>query len=199
MDEDAIWACVEEQRLGMADLLAGLDEAQWEAPSLCDGWRVRDVAAHLTIAPLLTVPELVTGLLRARGSFNRFVLDDARRRAQASPEEIVAALRRVASSRRHPAPTKPIDPLVDVLVHGQDIAVPLGIDRAVPTDAAVAAADHVWGSGFPFRARARLAGHRLVATDATWSAGDGTPVEAPIQRLLLLLTGRLTPALAASG
>lgn len=50
---------------------------------------------------------------------------------------------------------------------------------------------NVWCSGFPFRARTRLAGRRLVATNTEWAAGDGELLEAPIERLLLAMTGRL--------
>lgn len=193
LDEERIWEVVRHERLDLADLLESLTPAQWDASTPCVGWRVRDVAAHLTIAPRLRVPSMAVGLLRARGDFNRFVLDDGRRRGARAPSEIVAELRSLAASRRHPRPTKPIDPMVDMLVHGQDIAAALGRPRAMPVDAAVAGAEHVWRSGFPFKARQRLAGYRLVATNASWTAGDGDLVEAPIERLLTLLTGRGAP------
>jgi uncharacterized protein (TIGR03083 family) len=48
MDKDAVWAAIDSQRLRTADLLEGLSEEQWRHPSLCDGWTVRDVAAHLS-------------------------------------------------------------------------------------------------------------------------------------------------------
>ena len=193
MHEERIWQVVEHERLGLADLLEDLTPAQWEAPTMCEGWRVRDVAAHLTIAARLRVPQMVAGMVRARGNFDRFVFDDARRRAARPPAELIAELRALAGSRRHPRPTKPIDPMVDMLVHGQDIALAVGTARAMPTDAAVAGSDHVWTSSFPFRARTRLAGYRLQATNADWAAGEGELVEAPVERLLLVLTGRLSP------
>jgi hypothetical protein len=87
-----------------------------------------------------------------------------------------------------------LEPLIDVLVHGQDIALPLGRPRAVPVDAATTAATRVWTVGWPLRtafaARRRLAGLRLVATDVDWSVGEGDEVAGPIDALLLLLTGR---------
>jgi hypothetical protein len=60
----------------------------------------------------------------------------------------------------------------------------------MPVQAAVAAADHVWGRSFPFRARRRLRGFELVATDAPWRAGVGVRVEGPMSALLLLVSGR---------
>ncbi|MEW1953139.1 maleylpyruvate isomerase N-terminal domain-containing protein [Terrabacter sp. NPDC080008] len=35
------------ERTDLADLLAGLNPAQWLVESLCEGWRVRDVVAHV--------------------------------------------------------------------------------------------------------------------------------------------------------
>lgn len=194
MDDERIWQVVEQERRSLADLLESLAPEQWDAPTMCDGWRVREVAAHLTIAARLTVPQMVAGMVRARGDFNRFVYEDGRRRGARPSAELVAELRSLAASRRHPRPTKPIDPMVDVLVHGQDIATAVGVERSMPRDAAEAGAQHVWESTFPFAAQRRLAGQRLVATDGDWSVGEGPDViEAPIDRLLLLLTGRLQP------
>jgi hypothetical protein len=75
-------------------------------------------------------------------------------------------------------------------LHGQDIAVPLGIDRPMPTDAAVAAARRVWSMGFPFHAHRRMLGVELVATDAEFRVGQGRVVEAPIRDILMALAGR---------
>ena len=190
---DAVWAEIERQRHDLADLFETLDEQQWRMPSLCRGWTVADVAAHVTFAARARPLAAMAGLVRARGSFNRYVAQDARQRSQLPKQELISELRAVAGSRSHPPLTTPVDPLVDVLVHGQDVAVPLHIDRRMPAAAAEAAADRVWSMSFPFWARRRLRGHRLVATNADWSAGDGVVVEAPIERLLLMLTGRLSP------
>jgi len=83
-----------------------------------------------------------------------------------------------------------LEPLVDVLVHGQDIAIPLGRTRPVPAVAAMAAADRVWPDLFPWRPARKLGGFRFAATDCSWPAGDGQLVEGPIAAILLLLTAR---------
>ena len=49
MDRDQIWQTIDAQRRNVADLLEDLSENQWRWPSLCAGWTVRDVAAHLTL------------------------------------------------------------------------------------------------------------------------------------------------------
>jgi hypothetical protein len=84
-------------------------------------------------------------------------------------------------------------------VHGQDVAVPLGLELDLPPDAVAAAATRICANDKLFRARTRLGGYRLVATDTSWSAGSGPAVRRPIGALLLLLTGRTAAAGATIG
>ena len=189
MDRDELWTAIDTERALLADLLDGLDEQEWERPSLCAGWRVRDVAAHLTLAhagPAFAVPALV----RARGNVDRMVHDTACVAALAPPDELVAGIRGMVGSRRHAVGTTQLEPLIDVLVHGQDIAVPLGRERPVPPMAAAAAAGRVWSMGWPFWARRRARGVQLTATDSDWRAGAGPAVRGTTGELLLFLTGR---------
>jgi uncharacterized protein (TIGR03083 family) len=196
MDRDESWRVIAEQRLSLADLLESLTEAEWEAPSLCDGWRVRDVAAHVAMA---SQPPgawfMVREGVRARGRFHRLNHDVAVRHAGRPTSQIVGELRDFAASRALPAVTNYRNVLFDILVHGQDIAVPLGRDRPMPLDAARAGATRVWTMGWPFWARRRLRGVRLVATDTDWTAGEGAALHGPTDALLLLLTGRIAVAL----
>ena len=193
VDDDAVWTATDRERLDLADVLEGLSDEQWAQPSLCSGWRVRDVAAHLALAHTPLVPAIVT-MVRARGSFDRMVRETAVRHATAPTSQLVAEIRGMAGSRRHAPGITCLEPLVDALVHGQDIAIPLGRPRTMPVEAAATAATRVWGYRWPmsnvFRAHTRLRGLELVATDVDWSVGQGARVEGPIQSLLLLLTGR---------
>lgn len=196
MDAEQSWRVIVEQRLGLADLLDGLSDAQWETPSLCDGWRVRDVAAHVAMAaqPPGAWFMLREGV-RARGSFHRLNHDVAVRHAARPTGQIVAELREFAASRALPAVTNYRNALFDILVHVQDIAIPVGVARPMPVDGARAGATRVWTMGWPFWARRRLRGVRLVATDTDWSVGEGAELRGPIEALLLLLTGRAAVAL----
>lgn len=191
METGEIWRYVDSERASLADLLSGLTAEEWRTPSLCPRWTVREVAAHVISSPQARVLPVVVGMVRWRGDFNRLILEEARRAAtQYSTDEIVAQYGRFAGSRKHPIGTAPVDPLLDVLIHGQDIAVPLGRRRVMPPEAARAAADRIWTKSFPFKARKRLAGLRLVASDLDWSVGDGEEVRGPIEALVLLLSGR---------
>jgi uncharacterized protein (TIGR03083 family) len=200
MDLDEVWRTIDEQRTELADLMGTFTAQDWQTPSLCEGWRVREVAAHLTLAQS-TFREVLPDAVRARGSFNRMIRDSAIRQAALPVEEYADRLRAMVGSRRTAPFISDLEPLLDVLVHGQDIVRPLGRPRSMPTDAAATAAQRAWSMGFPFRARRRLRGFRLVATDHSWSVGEGTVVEAPVADLLLLVTGRdvVLPDLAGPG
>ena len=173
MDRDEVWRAIDGERVSLADLLDRLGDQEWETLSLCAGWRVRDVAAHLTMAHARLFPVAVAAV-RARGNFDRMIHDSAVRQARRLPvREYAPRLRAMAGSRRKAPGVSHLEPLIDVLVHGQDIAIPLGRPRPMPVPAAVAAADRVWPSLYPWRAGRKLSGFRLAATDCSWSAGDG--------------------------
>jgi len=190
VDRDAVWQHVDEQRAALADVLEGLGPDEWDHPSLCAGWKVRDVAAHVISSPQSGLGTVSVAMLRAKGNFNRCILDEGKRAGIRPTAQILADYRQYAGSRRRPPGTTYLDPLLDVLVHTQDIVVPLGRRHDMPPAAACAAAGRVWGTSFPFRARKNLAGLRLVASDVAWSVGDGPAVHGPMASLLLVLTGR---------
>jgi uncharacterized protein (TIGR03083 family) len=200
MDRDELWTTIDTERTSLADLLAGLTPAEWERPSLCAGWRVREVAAHLTLAHT-GAAVAVPALIRARGSFDRMVHDTACAAAGAPTGELVAAIRAMVGSRRHAVGTTELEPLLDVLVHGQDVAVPVGRERPMPPTAAAIAATRVWSMGWPFWARRRLRGVSLVATDLDWRVGAGPAVYGRIADLLVLVAGRrhVLPRLSGPG
>ncbi|MFI7674579.1 maleylpyruvate isomerase family mycothiol-dependent enzyme [Actinophytocola sp. NPDC049390] len=193
MDREQAWQAIEQERRRLADLLADLADDEWDTPSLSAGWRVRDVAAHVALAPQPPGPwEMVAWAVRARGSFHRLNHDISVAHAESrTGAELVAELRAHAASRRLPALTGYRNILFDTLVHVQDVAIPLHRVLPMPVAAARAGATRVWTMGWPFWARRRLAGFRLVATDTLWAVGDGEQVVCgPIEALLLLLTGR---------
>lgn len=192
-DLDAVWRAIDTERARLADVLDGLNDGEWETPSLCEGWRVRDVVAHVTLAHMRP-GQLLVEALRARGSYDRMVHDSAVRKAAAPPEQLVAELRKMVGTRRKLVGISARESLIDVLVHEQDIALPLGLALPMPLEAATEAADRVWNTPWPlsvaFHVRRRVQGLRLVADDVEWSAGAGAVVQGPVEALLLLMTGR---------
>jgi uncharacterized protein (TIGR03083 family) len=158
MDTDGKWAAIARERRALSGLLAGLDEPQWESPSLCAQWRVR----HVALTPRSPgVGRIVLRAIGARGDFDALNRDMARAHADRAHADLVTELHADAGSRRKPAITTLDNLLFDVLVHVQDIAVPLGLSHAMPLDAARAGAERVWRMGWPFHARRTLRGLRL--------------------------------------
>jgi uncharacterized protein (TIGR03083 family) len=193
VDAEECWQVVAAERRSLATLLDDLPAEAWETPSLCAGWRVRDVAAHLTLgASPLSWPARLAWGVRTAGRFHRLNHDVAVAYAARPTALIAADLREHASSRRLPVPlvTNHLTTLVDVLVHGQDIAIPLALHRDMPAAAARAAAGKVWTMGWPYWARRRLRGVSLRATDIDCAFGSGPRIEGPIAAILLLLAGR---------
>ena len=190
---------VSAERRRLADHVADLTDAQWATPSLCTAWTVRDVIAHLTVTTRLTVPRLLRAALRARGSFDRMEVGLAAERAAAyTTAELVAQLRESAgSTRRFPGST-PMDPLMDLVVHGQDIARPLGRRYVSPPEVVAACLAYVATSRFMGGPR-RLSGVRLVSTDTRWTLGDGAELRGPDIDLLLVAAGRRAGLAALDG
>ncbi|WP_433715433.1 maleylpyruvate isomerase family mycothiol-dependent enzyme [Nocardia sp. CA-084685] len=201
MGRDAQWRVIEQQRRAVADVLDDLVPNEWELPSLCANWRIRDVAAHIALAPQPPGPvDMVREGWRARGRFHRMNHDVSVRYADAK-HDLAAEIRAHAASRKLPLVTNYRNILFDIMVHGQDIAIPTGRRLELPIEAAATAATRVWTMGWPFWAKHRLEGFRLVATDADWAVGAGDEVCGRIADLLLLTTGRsvVMPRLSGAG
>ena len=172
-DLDEIWTAIDDQRVRTVEMLEELTDEQWEHPSLCEGWTVRHVAAHLTLQRqhLSDVVRLLVEhprLLRSVG-LNRMIHDSAVVRAALPTDEIVARIRAGIGSRRHNSFVTPRETLTDSLVHAQDMAIPLGIDLEMQTVGALIAArphvgdpTHLARHGGPTAADRRLPtrGHR---------------------------------------
>jgi uncharacterized protein (TIGR03083 family) len=188
MDSQTIWRHIDTERAALADLLESLPPPAWDQPSLCQGWSVRDVGAHLAFSHA-RVRDLIWPAVRSGFRYNTMIRDAAVR-SPLTHEQIVATLRGFVGSRRRAPFVSELEPLLDVLVHFQDICVPLGIEHPMPVDAAVAVANRLLSLRGPVRLWDPPRGVRLVATDVDWATGDGAVHEATIQSHLLTLTGR---------
>jgi|SRR5690348_9186405 uncharacterized protein (TIGR03083 family) len=196
MDE-AYWSAVRTMRLRIADLLESLSPAEWNAPSLCRGWRVRDVAGHLALIPTITTWDMLAVAPQAQFNPNRINTLLAVRQGAGNSNEIAAKIRQHAGERRTAKVLDTRNSLFDAIVHSQDIALPLGRDFAVPVEYSREGLRRVWAMGWPFNARRNLAGLTLRATDTDWTAGTGPEVAGDALSLLLLLTGRSTAVMDA--
>jgi len=178
----------------IADLLAGLSPEQWDAPSLCGEWRVRDVAGHLVWRLGHTNMDLVRSLGRAMldGRFlnpNRGIDMVSRTAAEADPAELVAALRRIAGDRMAGHGHHGVTELTEAVVHGFDIARALDLTLPVaPTVTGAVALRRALIAPTPIKAVLRR--RTLVATDALWRVGRGLAFEGTAEDIVLFLFGR---------
>lgn len=190
LEPDQVAAAVSAERLALADLMAQLSEEELATRSLCAAWTVRDVLAHLTTTTRLRIPMLARAILRARGSFDRMEVDlAADRAARFSTAELIDQLRESAqSSRRFPG-SSAMDPLMDLVVHAQDVARPLGRVHETPAPVRAAVLSYLTTNRLMGGPK-RIAGLRLESTDSPWAAGTGPLVRGSDAELLLALAGR---------
>jgi uncharacterized protein (TIGR03083 family) len=113
MNEDELWAAIDAQRVRTVRLLQDLTPADWELASLCDGWRVRDVAAHLTMQQM-TLGDALKALFRHPGGMNHVNHANAVSAANRPTEELIAEIGGMIGSRRHNVGVTPRDTLIDI-------------------------------------------------------------------------------------
>lgn len=189
MDEP--FAVISAERRAFADTLEALTPEQWATPSLCGGWTVKDVAAHMLVGPTASMPEFLVAMATSRFDFHRANLKLTASRAKGSPHELVALIREHADSRFTPPRQDWRAPLMDLFIHRLDCLVPLEL----PSDRPLAP----WANILDFLvepATQRFFGRRLapevtlVATDLSWSHGSGPQVAGTAEALGLALTLR---------
>jgi uncharacterized protein (TIGR03083 family) len=194
MDDIQVWAAIDRRRRDTADYLAGLPPDDWDRPSLCEAWTVREVGAHLALAGLPR-RRLVPLLLRYPGSTNRMIRDASAALARRlTDEQIVAAIREMIGLHTPFPGLTCREALIDQVGHTQDITLPLGRELPIPAEEIAEAADRV--VSYRGRGSARVFhtlptdGLRLIADDHDWATGEGPVVTGSMRDLFLLLTGR---------
>lgn len=197
-DRPRIAEQIRAERERLSAIFDGLDPAQWSANSLCEGWRAREVLAHMTMPFRLSGPRILGGLIRARFRFAAFADRDARRATAALADRELAALYRsnVTHPWRPPGGGQ-IDALSHEVIHGLDITEPLGLP-APPAERIGLVLDGSGSSGLAYFG-VDLAGRKLVATDADAAVGEGEQLRLPAKDLLLIVTGRKALAEALEG
>ncbi len=182
---------IRDERLAFADLLDRLEPEQWATPSLCQGWTVREVAAHVTVGPSGSMREVAVAMLAARGNLARAMDSMAKKRAARPTEELVGLLRKHADSDFTPPGMDWQAPLSDLFLHREDVSRPLGL----PSDRPVEGWELVLAFLVTRKARRAFVRPGLpeltyAATDADWTHGSGSVVSGPASSLALAMAGR---------
>src|SRR4051794_9128768 len=166
------------ERTDLADLLATLTPEQWSAPSLCEGWRVRDVVAHLMSFDDVSALGMVRRAIRGRiVHINQVGVDEL---AGLSTDQLLDRFRARLRPQGLATTFAGWLALVDATIHHQDIRRPLGMPRQIPADRLRQVLDvTVCSPELPGRRISR--GVRLTPTDLDWSHGSGPEVTGPAE------------------
>jgi uncharacterized protein (TIGR03083 family) len=178
----------------LAGLLTDATPAQWDTPSLCEGWRVREVIAHLTMATRYSEEEIMAGLRECGFDFTRLSNQIAARDAGLPAGELVASLRSEVMQRWAPPGGGYHGALNHVVIHGLDVTVPLGVPRRTPDDAIRVILDDLTRGDVHENFGISIKGRCLRATDLDWSYGSGPALTAAAADLALAMCGRAVPA-----
>jgi uncharacterized protein (TIGR03083 family) len=184
-----IWAVLRTEREALAVDLQPLDERAWVTPSLCPGWTVRDVLAHITALARMTPAKFFQKLVASGFSPARLQSRDITLEKGSSVEETLARFRGIAASKNR-LPGQDRTALGETLLHAEDIRRPLGIPHDYPLDALVIVAELYKGSNLIAGTKRRIAGLALQATDIGWRTGSGRVVSGPMLSLLMAMAGR---------
>ena len=216
------------ERRALAGVLAALPASSWDAPSLCAGWRVREVVAHMTMPFRYTGERFMAEITSSAGDFTAMSDRCAKRDAAAPPADLLAALRDNAGHPWQPPGGGLIGALTHDVIHGLDFTVPLttgplttvplttgplttgplstgplttgplSTGRFVPAERLLLVLRSVTGPALEHFGT-DLAGLELRATDLDWSFGAGQPLSGAAQDLLLVVAGRSLPPGHLSG
>jgi uncharacterized protein (TIGR03083 family) len=185
-----VWETVHGERARLVADLDGLSDRQWSTPSLCPGWTVHDVLAHLVDTAKTSRISFVRRMIAARFDFDGDNAVGVAREKRDDPAATLQAMRAVIPLTLTP-PAAWATRLVEAFVHGEDIRRPLGIASQYPRDEVVdalryqARASAAVGGG-----RDRVQGLRLAATDNDCVLGAGAEVTGRAIDLLLAVSGR---------
>jgi uncharacterized protein (TIGR03083 family) len=175
------------ERTDLADFLATLTLDQWNAPSLCARWRVRDVVAHVMSFDGVTLLGMLRRAIRGRMvNINQVGVDEL---ASLTPEQLLDRLRARLRPQGLATTFGGRLALLDVTIHHQDIRRPLGLSRTIPVERLrCVLSDSLRSPELPGWHLAR--GVRLAPTDLDWSHGSGPDVTGPAEAVLMAVAGR---------
>jgi uncharacterized protein (TIGR03083 family) len=189
---DNIWTTIAAERGALADDLSDLTPAQWDTPSMCGEWTVRDIVAHLSASITLTPITFFLGMAKARFNIHRFRNERIGKYRGDDPVDTLAKFRGL-QNYTSASPGAKIPLLGEVVIHGADVRRPLGIPHTYRPGAVRQVIDFYKHKNLFIGAKDRIAGLALEATDNGWQHGEGDAVEGPLLSLLLAMSGR-TPA-----
>jgi uncharacterized protein (TIGR03083 family) len=192
MNADRVYARTTRNRLEIADVLDSLDPEHWHAPTLCEGWTVRHLAAHLIQPMLIGFGRFFLVAVRHRGNTPATVDHFARAIARREPSELIALLRHHARDKVDPPRVGPMGPFAETCIHLRDIARPLNLPATAKQEDWLDLLTYLTSPdpAPSLTTPQRTAGLMLVATDTEWRHGSGSRVAGSLEALTMAITGR---------
>src|SRR5438270_7671755 len=183
------WPFIHAERKALIADLEALTDEQWDTPSLCEGWSVRDVVAHMAAEAKLSAGGFFGSLIASGFRFESVQAKGIAAERGADGADTLNRFREVLTSTKKPP--GPVDTMLcEVIVHSEDVRRPLGIAHDYPAEWTTRGAGFYRGSNLIIGGKKRAAGLTFRATDADWSAGSGPEVAGPAASLLLAISGR---------
>jgi uncharacterized protein (TIGR03083 family) len=190
---DTVAAMFEAEQVAFESLIRGLAPEQWELPSLCPGWTVRDVVVHAAFHTHRA------GLRETFGSTEKYTALLVEREHADTIDGLIAWF-------ASPAPTSARGNKVNVcelVIHQEDVRRALGSPRSYPEDTMRMCLERCTtmnGTIFILDRKHRLGhGLRLVATDIAWSKGNGPEVAGTGEAMLMAIAGRAAALVDLTG
>jgi uncharacterized protein (TIGR03083 family) len=180
-----VWAVVDDERRDVLAFLDSLTAGDREHDSLCDGWRIREVVAHLIWVPTVTIGSVIIPTLLAGFKLDRMIDREAKRGAKQEWSELREQFSATIGDRRLPPKTDVGGVLADVFVHHQDMRRPLGQSRHIGEDRLRLVLEQV-----NKEAGSYAKGLTLKATDLVFEEGRGPVLSGPAEALIMVLAGR---------
>jgi uncharacterized protein (TIGR03083 family) len=190
-----VQALVGPQFHALAEVLAAQPEGVADAPSLCDGWAVRHVVAHLTMAARYDGPAFAAELASVGYDFETLSTTIALRDGDLGFDRLLADLRSDTMAAWAAPGGGAIGALTHVVIHGLDATAALHLPRSADDEATRLVLDRLTLDGDETPFGIDLHGWQLTATDLDWKHGVGTPVSATAEDLVLALAGRPRPGI----
>lgn len=175
----------------LATALAPLDEPDWRRASLCEGWEVRHVIAHLTMAARYDETRFREELEADGHDFQAMSDRLAQRDGELAPATLLADLGSAALARFEQPGGGWLGSISHVVIHGLDVTLPLGLGRVAGDDATRLVLDGLVSPGERTLFGVEIAGRGLRATDLSWEHGTGVPLSAAAGELVATLSGRV--------
>ncbi|MET3809628.1 maleylpyruvate isomerase family mycothiol-dependent enzyme [Arthrobacter sp. UYEF3] len=194
-----LMASIAAERRAFTHILEELPHQDWNSPSLCTGWRVREVVAHLTMPLRLSTPQFIAEMLRSRGNFDHMADRVARHDAQEPISTLLYRWRTNEDTRWKPPGGGLQGALTHDIVHGLDITIPLDTKHPVSDVNLLTVLDHATSPLSQKHFRLDLTGIRLEANDLDWAFGDGEPLRGAAHHLLMVLMNRRLPTGVLTG